>query len=94
MQKKSVTLITKLRKNMERAMTLSVEEKLMLRKRSLIETVNDQLKNISQVEHTRHRAGTGFLWNLAAALFAYCHQPKKPALNLGKQPSKAIAAHT
>jgi hypothetical protein len=44
---------------------VNLEEKLLLRKRSIIETINDQLKNISQIEHTRHRSVTNFLVNLA-----------------------------
>ena len=40
---------------------LPLEDKLLLRKRSVIETINDQLKNISQIEHTRHRSVANFL---------------------------------
>lgn len=58
-------------------------DKLLLRKRSLIETINDQLKNICQIEHTRHRSPTHFLVHLLAGLIAYARQPKKPSLNLG-----------
>jgi hypothetical protein len=61
---------------------LSLEEKLMLRKRSLIETVNDQLKNISQLAHSRHRSVGNFMVNVTAALIAYTWQPKKPSLKL------------
>jgi len=78
---RGVELITKLRKNMA-SRPLSDTDKLLLRKRVIIETIIDQLKNISQVEHSRHRAPCGFLWNLAAGLIAYCHQPKKPSLHL------------
>jgi hypothetical protein len=74
-------LITKLRKKMpNRLLTLS--DKLLLRKRAIIETINDQLKNICQIEHTRHRSPINFLVNLVAGLIAYCHQPKKPSLGL------------
>ena len=59
---------------------MSLKDKLLLRKRSLIETVNDQLKNISQIEHTRHRSPQNFLINLLASLIAYTLQAKKPAL--------------
>jgi hypothetical protein len=51
-------------------------EKLLLRKRVLMETIKDQLKNISQIEHTRHRSETGFMVNLMAGLIAYSSQPK------------------
>ncbi len=69
-------------------------DKLMLRKRSLIETINDQLKNISQVEHTRHRSVAGFAVNLVAGLIAYVHQPKKPSLNLSRQERQLMPALT
>lgn len=56
--------------------------KLMLRKRSVIETVNDELKNVCQIEHTRHRSIENFATNLFAGLIAYNLLPKKPAMNL------------
>ena len=74
-------LITSLRKNMQPRF-LPLADKLLLRKRSLIETVNDQLKNISQIAHSRHRSVANFLVNVIAGLVAYTHQPKKPSLNL------------
>ena len=76
-----VHLITGLRKNMKNRLLL-LFDKLMLRKRALIETITDQLKNISQVAHTRHRRADNFLVNLVGGLIAYTHQPKKPSLNL------------
>lgn len=76
-----IELITKTKKKMKPRL-LRLFDKLLLRKRALIETIIDQLKNVSQVEHTRHRAPSGFLWNLLAALIAYCHLPKKPSLHL------------
>ncbi len=45
-------------------------------------SVTDQLKNISQIEHTRHRSPTNFAVNLIAGLVAYTHQPKKPSIDL------------
>jgi hypothetical protein len=74
-------LITKLRRNMHNRL-LEWSDKYFLRKRAIIETICDQLKNISQIEHTRHRSPVNFLVNLVAALIAYCHQPKKPSLGL------------
>jgi Transposase DDE domain len=76
-------LITKLRKNM-RSRLLTMSDKRLLRKRAIIETIDDQLKNICQIEHSRHRSPRNFLVNLLAGLIAYCHQPKKPSLDLGK----------
>ena len=76
-----VQLITKLRKNMKNRL-LPLMDKLLLRKRAIIECVVDQLKNISQIEHTRHRSPINCFINIIAGLIAYCHQPKKPSLNL------------
>ena len=75
-----IALITKLRKNM-REQVLAATDKLLLRKRALIESVNDQLKNICQIEHTRHRSPFNFVVHLLAGLAAYCHQPKKPSFH-------------
>ena len=76
-----IQLITKLRKNMKNRL-LPWMDKVLLRKRALIESVVDQLKNISQIEHPRHRSPTNCFINIIAGLIAYSHQPKKPALNL------------
>ena len=61
---------------------MDIKEKILLRKRSLIETINDQLKNIYQVEHTRHRSVKNFFVNIVSGLIAYKFQEKKPKLNL------------
>jgi hypothetical protein len=74
-----VQLITKLRSNMKNRL-LPLADRLLLRKRAIVETIIDQLKNISQVEHSRHRSVCNFLVNLLCGLIAYCHQPKKPSL--------------
>lgn len=76
-----LTLITAVRKHMRNRLLLFTD-RVLLRKRSIIETINDQLKNISQIEHTRHRSVLNFLVNLLAGLIAYSHQPKKPSLNI------------
>jgi hypothetical protein len=73
-------LITTIRKSMKNSL-MKLEDKLLLRKRYIIETINDQLKNISQIEHTRHRKPANFAVNLVAGLIAYTFQPKKPSLN-------------
>jgi len=65
-----VELITTIRKNMKNSLML-FEDKILLRKRFIIETVNDQLKNISQIEHSRHRKPANFAVNLIAGLIAY-----------------------
>ncbi|MDJ0731029.1 MAG: transposase [Crocosphaera sp.] len=48
----------------------------------IVKTVNDQLKNISQISHSRHRSVVNFMVNIIAGLIAYTHQEKKPSLNL------------
>ena len=73
--------LTKIRRNMKNRV-MRLWDKLLLRKRSLIEPINDQLENISQIEHTRHRSVTGFMVNLVAGLVAYSYRPKKPSLGL------------
>lgn len=80
---RGIQLVTGIRKNMKNRL-LSLWDKLMLRKRNLIETINDQLKNSNQIEHTRHRSPRNFLTNLLAGLVAYQLQPKKPSLHLTK----------
>lgn len=74
-------LITRYKKNMKQKLVKLID-KILLRKRSLIETVNDQLKNISQIEHSRHRSVWNFLVNLFASLTAYTYLPKKPSIDL------------
>jgi transposase len=78
---RGVELITSLRKNMK-GQLMRLSDRLLLRKRFLIETITDQLKNVSQIEHTRHRSPANFAVNLLAGLIAYTHQPKKPSLRL------------
>jgi hypothetical protein len=69
---------------------MSLWDKLLLRKRSFIATVNDQWKHISQIEHTRHRRVTGFMVNRVAGLIAYSYQPQKPSLVLRNDPRLPI----
>ena len=76
-------LITNVRSNMKQRL-LPLADKLMLRKRFIIETVNDHLKNNEQIEHSRHRSFTNFSVNLLAGLVAYQLQPKKPSIRLPK----------
>jgi hypothetical protein len=74
-----VHLVTSIKKNMKNKL-MSIYDKVMLRKRALIETIIDQLKNIAQIEHSRHRCLTNFITNIFAALCAYSYAPKKPSL--------------
>jgi hypothetical protein len=75
-----IHLVTGIRNNMKNSL-MSMNDKIMLRKRSVIETGNDELKNICQVEHSRHRSFGNFVVNLLAGLVAYSFFPKKPSIS-------------
>ena len=60
-------------------------DRATLKKRFIIETVNDQLKNISHIEHSRHRSEHRFMLNLLGGLIAYCLKEEKPSLNLSTE---------
>lgn len=74
-------LVTKIKWNMKNSL-MNLYDKFMLRKRSVIETVNDELKNVCQIEHARHRSIENFATNLFAGLIAYNLLPKKPSMNI------------
>lgn len=76
-----IELITKVKKGMKEKL-IPLFDKLLLRKRAVIESVIDQLKNISQIEHSRHRSVSNFLVNVVAGLIAYTFREKKPSLNI------------
>ncbi len=78
---KGVSLVTTVRKNIK-AKAISFWDRTMLSRRYIIETINDPLKNISYIEHSRHRSMKGFMLNLLAGLVAYCLKENKPSLNL------------
>ncbi len=82
----SVQLVTGVRSNMKNVL-MPLMDKILLRKRAIVETIIDQLKNISQIEHSRHRSPVNFLVNLLCGLIAYCRRPKKPSLGLGTLPA-------
>lgn len=77
----NIEFFAKPRRNMKNKL-MRLTDKLLTRKRSIVETVIDQLKNISQIEHSRHRSPVNCWVNIICGLIAYCHQPKKPTLNL------------
>lgn len=79
--KQGLELVTRYKKKMKQKL-VKLMDKILLRKRALIETVNDQLKNITQIEHSRHRSIWNFLVNLLSGLIAYTYLPKKPSLDL------------
>lgn len=89
---KGIELITTVRKNMKKKF-ISLWDRAILKKRFIIETVNDQLKNISYIEHSRHRSIHGFMLNLLGGLIAYCLKSDKPSLDLTAQEFELLDAH-
>lgn len=71
-----IELITNIRNNMKNCL-MKMSDKILLRKRSIIKTVNDELKNICQIEHSRHSSFNNFLTNIISGLIAYSFLPKK-----------------
>ena len=69
---------------------MELKDKILLRKRSVIETVNDELKNICQVEHSRHRSFGNFITNLVSGLLAYSFFPKKPSIKYETQETNLL----
>jgi hypothetical protein len=83
-------LVTGMKNNMKNSL-MTMKDKILLRKRSVIETINDQLKNIAQVEHSRHRSFGNFITNLVAGLIAYSFQEKKPSIKYETEKSTQLA---
>ncbi len=83
-------LITGIRSNMKNVL-MTMKDKILLRKRSVIETINDQLKNIAQAEHSRHRSFANFITNLVASLIAYSFQEKKPSIKFNVEKTNQLA---
>ena len=82
-------LVTGIRNNMKNVL-MTMRDKILLRKRSVIETINDQLKNIAQAEHSRHRSFGNFITNLVASLIAYSFQEKKPSIKFETQKTNQL----
>ena len=61
---------------------MNINDKILIRKRAVIETVNDELKNIAQIEHSRHRSFDNFIANALSAIAAYCFFEKKSAIEV------------
>lgn len=87
-----IALITGIRNNMKNIL-MEMNDKILLRKRSVIETVNDELKNICQIEHSRHRSFGNFISNTLAAIATYCFFPKKPTIRFHKDCSEIVTTN-
>lgn len=90
LMEKGLKLITHVKKGMKE-MILSGFEKKLLKKRNIIETIFDQLKNILRLDHSRHRSVTGFIINVLSALIAYCFKPRKPSASFSDLNNLSIA---
>ena len=78
---RGVHIVTGIRTNMKNRL-MDVHDKIMLRKRSIIETINDMLKNVAQIVHTRHRSVSNFIVNLLEGMAAYAFYDTKPSINM------------
>ena len=87
-----IQLLTPIRRKMKKRPKRTGFELYLLQYRALIETVIDQLKNQSQIQHTRHRSMTGFLVNLMSGLVAYALSSNKPKLSLSKVQALQVSA--
>lgn len=86
---RGITLVTRIRSNMKNKL-VDLYDKIILRKRAVIESVNDFLKNICQIEHSRHRSIPNFLVNLVSAIAAYSFIPKKPSVFIDNTDNLAL----
>lgn len=78
---RGLKLITGIKKNMKN-MLMTINEKILLRKRSLVETVFDYLKNKFMIEHSRHRSIFNFIIHIVSTLVAYQMKPTKPQISM------------
>ena len=85
----STTYLTKVKDKMKNCL-MSVSDKILLRKRTVIESVNNELKNITQLEHSRHRSFNSFIVNAVAAIAAFCFFPKKPTISVDACPDNQL----
>jgi len=76
-----ILFMTKSKNNMKGGIR-PMYDRILLRKRAIIVTINDELKNIAQIEHSRHCSFPNFIVNLIGGIAAYCLFLKKPMINL------------
>jgi hypothetical protein len=77
------------RSNMNNGL-MKLMDKILLRQPAMLESVNDQLQNICQIEHSGHRSRFNFLVNPISGLIAYSYHPKKPCLDLEHKGLEAL----
>lgn len=76
---KGLKLITGVRANMKNKF-VNMKEKLLHKKRGMIEAVNDILMTVCDIDHTRHRSPLNFMVNLLSGLVAYTFFDKVPSI--------------
>ena len=76
---KGIQIITRLKKNMKNKL-MNLVDKILLRSRGVIESVNNKLKSDCQIEHHRHRSPWNFLVNLVSGIVAYAYDSFKPTI--------------
>lgn len=86
---KGLEIITKLKKNMKNKL-MNLVDKILLRSRGVIESVNNKLKADCQIEHHRHRSRWNFLVNLISGIAAYAYDPCKPCIQLTKKEKQKL----
>lgn len=85
-----VQLVTKIRKNMKNKL-MSLSDKLLLRKRGIIESVGNILKGSLSLEPSRHRSALGFLGQIISTIICYSYREKKPSISASSENLKLIA---
>ncbi|BBI18118.1 Transposase [Neochlamydia sp. S13] len=86
---KDLEIITGLRKNMNNKL-MSLVGKILLRKRGIIERLNDKLKNSCQIEHHRYRSPWNFFVNLISGIVTYAYEPCKPCIQLTRMEKQKL----
>lgn len=76
---RGLKLITGIRRNMKNYL-MPLIEKILLRKRFLVETLFDVLKIHMNLSHTRHRSPTNACVNILSCLSAYQLKENKPSM--------------
>lgn len=90
-REQGIDLVTAIRQNMKPQL-MALQDKLLLQRRFIIETVIGRLKHGCQIDHSRHRSIDNFMVNLFAGLIAYCKMDDKPTVQLASDEYQALLA--
>lgn len=86
---KGIEIVTRIKKNMKNKL-MNLANKILLRSRGVIESVNNKLKSGCQIEHHRHRSRWNFLVNLIGGIVAYAYDTCKPSIRFTKHEKQAL----